>query len=306
MPGVVLLDLAAPEHIFGHCGDPHYSFEVAGLDAGEVRSSAGTVLATPSGLGAIERADTVVVPGFACPIDEWARAAAALRNAARRGARIVSVCVGAFLLAEAGLLDGRRATTHWQHADELAMRYPRVTVLPDVLFVDEGQILTSAGAAAGLDLCMYVVSKDQGVGLAARIARRTVITLHRAGGQAQFIERPALHSSEGVISDVQSWAMGHLSDTVTVEIMARRALLSPRSFQRKFVVATGISPGAWLLRQRLAEAQRLLAETDLSVQQVARKVGLESDEGLRQHFRKYFRTTPTAYRKSFQYSSHRT
>ncbi|MGL6235550.1 MAG: GlxA family transcriptional regulator [Segniliparus sp.] len=300
LPGVVLLDLAAPAHLFGHCGEGKYAFELAGLSAGPAPDSTGVVLCPKSGLTALEGADTVVVPGCGVPgLSFPEEAVEALRTAHARGARVMSVCTGAFLLAEAGLLDGRRATTHWMHTEELARRYPKVTTVPDVLFVDEGRILTSAGVAAGLDLCLHVVRRDHGAAHAAEVARRTVIAPHREGGQAQYIEQPVPQRPEDSLADIRQWAIEHLSEPIAIADMARRALLSTRSFQRKFVAETATSPGAWLLRQRVAAAQRLLAETSLGVDEVANAVGLGSAEGLRQHFRKQLRTTPTAYRRAF-------
>lgn len=300
LPGVVLLDLAAPAHLFGHCGEGRYEFQLAGLAPGPVPDSTGVVLCAEHGLAALARADTVVVPGYG-PLDNPAppEAAEAVRAAYDRGARVMSVCTGAFLLAEAGLLDGRSATTHWAHTDELARLHPKVTSVPDVLFVDEGRILTSAGVAAGLDLCLHVIRRDHGAAYAAEAARRTVIAPYREGGQAQYIQRPVPERSGDSLADVRAWALERLAEPITVADMARRALLSTRSFQRRFVAETATSPGAWLLRQRIAAAQRLLAETRLSVEEIAAASGLSSAEGMRQHFRKQLRTTPTAYRRAF-------
>lgn len=300
LPGVLLLDLAAPAHLFGHCGAGKYEFELASLRAGPVPDSTGLVLLAKSGLSALERADTVIVPG--CGKHEPAfpeTAVGAICAAHARGARIVSICTGAFLLAQAGLLDGRAATTHWMHTDALARLHPAVAVVPDVLFVDEGQVLTSAGVAAGLDLCLHIIRKDHGAAYAAQIARLSVIAPHREGGQAQYIERPVPQREGDSLAAVRAWALERLAEPISIADMARKAMLSPRSFQRKFVAETATSPGAWLLRQRVAAAQRLLAETGLGVEEVANAVGLGSAEGLRQHFRKQLRTTPSAYRKAF-------
>ena len=189
---VVLLDLAAPTHLFGHCGAPHYAFALAGVRPGPIRSSAGIEVMAPAGIEALEHADTIVVPGIGPDADPqgFAAAAHAVARAHRAGARVMSICTGAFVLAEAGVLDGRRATTHWDSTERLARRYPRVSVDPSVLYVDEGSVLTSAGVAAGLDLCLHVIRRDHGAAFAAHIARRTVVAPHRDGGQAQFVGPP--------------------------------------------------------------------------------------------------------------------
>jgi AraC family transcriptional activator FtrA len=307
-PGVLLLDLAAPTHVFGHCGAPRYTFSIAGLQAGPVTTSTGFDVLAPRGLEALEDADTIVVPGT---IDHHPAEAcvAPLRAAAARGARIMSVCTGAFALAAAGLLDGRRATTHWDSCADLAERHPQVTVEPGVLYVDEGDVLTSAGVAAGIDLCLHVVRRDHGAELAAQIARRTVVAPHRDGGQAQFVRRPidgggpgedAARAVAAGLEPTRAWALGRLREPLDVATMARHAHVSPRTFARRFREETGTTPAQWLLDQRTLAAQELLESTDLPVEEVAARSGFGSAASLRQHLARRARTTPTAYRRAFR------
>lgn len=306
LPGVLLLDLAAPSHVFGHCGAPDYSFALAGIQRGLVPTSTGFDLMAPRGLNALKSADTIVVPGTATigrPDDVLLNA---LRRAATRGARVLSVCTGAFTLAHAGLLDGRRATTHWTETDRLATTFPKVTVDPAVLYVDQGQVLTSAGVAAGLDLCLHVVRRDLGAERAADIARRMVVPPHRDGGQAQFLRRPIERLPEqsgphaAGLQATRAWALGHLTEPLTVDQMARHASVSPRTFARRFVEETGTSPAHWLLDQRTRAAQELLEHTDLPIEDVARGSGFGSTAVLREHLRRRLHTTPTAYRRTFR------
>jgi AraC family transcriptional activator FtrA len=304
LDGVVLLDLAAPTHLFGHCGSPHYRFELAGLQPGPVRTSTGFDVLAPHGADALARADTIVVPGLEAHHSPSAirTAAAAIATAHRRGARVMSICTGAFVLAEAGLLDGRRATTHWSAAAELALRYASVTVDPSVLYVDEGSVLTSAGVAAGLDLCLHVIRRDHGATLAGQAARRTVVAPHRDGGQAQFIERPIDEPSAptGSLEPTRAWALSRLHAALDVKTMARRACMSPRTFARRFRQETGTTPGQWVLDQRTRAAQSLLESTDLPVEHVAARSGFGSAATLRIHFGRRLTTTPTAYRRNFR------
>jgi AraC family transcriptional activator FtrA len=227
---------------------------------------------------------------------------AAIRRAHAHGARVLSICTGAFVLAEAGLLDGRRATTHWASTGELASGYPKVTVDPSVLYVDEGSVLTSAGVAAGLDLCLHVIRRDHGARLAAHLARRTVVAPHRDGGQAQFVERPIDGDRAGgsSLEPTRQWALTQLEQPLDVAALARRACMSPRTFARRFRQETGTTPAQWVLEQRTRAAQSLLESTDLPVEHVAARCGFGSAATLRTHFTRRLSTSPTSYRRSFR------
>ncbi|MFL5860696.1 MAG: GlxA family transcriptional regulator [Solirubrobacteraceae bacterium] len=304
LEGVVLLDLASPTHVFGHCGAPHYSFRLAAIRPGPVRSSTGLDVLATDGIDALDQADTIVVPGIGPDTDPvgFGAAAAAIARAHRNGARVMSICTGAFVLAEAGVLDGRRATTHWASADRLATRYPGVSVDPTVLYVDEGSVLTSAGVAAGLDLCLHVVCRDHGAAHAAYIARRTVVAPHRDGGQAQFLLRPSGDpiSAGASLEPTRRWALDRLEERLDVPTLARQACMSPRSFARRFRQETGTTPAQWMLQQRTHAAQTLLETTDLPVEHVASRTGFGSATSLRTHFGRRLATTPTAYRRAFR------
>ena len=307
LPGVVLLDLAAPCHLFGHVGAPRYALTLVGATAGQEPAAPGTgglLLAGLAGLDALQDADTVVVPGY----EDATRAAppehvlAALRAAATRGARVMSVCTGAFALAHAGLLDGRRATTHWHETDALATAFPAVRVEPGALFVDEGQVLTSAGVAAGLDLCLHVVRRDHGVAVATAAARRTVIAPHRDGGQAQFVERPLPDPAAGAVdlAPTRAWALERLDAPLEVRDLARHAGVSPRTLARRFREETGATPARWVRAQRIARARELLEHDARPVEEVARACGFGDAGTLRRHFAHAVGTTPTAYRRTFR------
>jgi transcriptional regulator GlxA family with amidase domain len=298
LDGVVAFDLAIPAQTFTTAGSG-YEFVSCSIGGGEVRTTTGFSLRPHSGLEAVEIADTVVVPAyfdvFAPPP---AKALEALRAAANRGARILSVCTGAFALAHAGLLDGRRATTHWAFAEEMGRRFPAVEVDADALYVDEGQVMTSAGLSAGIDLCLHLIRKDCGAVVGDRVARHMVAAPHREGGQAQFIERsqtPAV----GSLKETRRWAAERLQEPLDVAAMANHACVSPRTFARRFREETGTTPLQWLLDQRVQEARRLLEETDLPIEAVAWRAGFGTAASLREHFRRAMATTPTAYRRSF-------
>jgi len=275
---VVAFDLSTPAQVFGN-QPGRYVFTACGARAGSVATTTGFAVDVPRGLDALAQADTVLVPGLR-PVD-WPPPPPvldALRAAHARGARVASICTGAFVLAHAGLLDGRRATTHWAHAQQLAERYPAVTVDPGVLYVDEGDVLTSAGVAAGIDLCLHLVRRDHGAEVANAAARQIVVAPHRDGGQAQFVEAPLPPAGERGLAATRAWAVQRLREPLTVAGMARHAACSERTFARR----------------------RLLEATDLPVEDVAGQAGFGTAASLRAHFRRATATTPLAYRRSFR------
>jgi AraC family transcriptional activator FtrA len=279
---------------------PWYRFKVCSLEAGPVRATGGVTVQAVGGLNAVRRAHTIVIPGWR-DADERPPDVLldALRRAHRRGARIVSICSGVFVLAAAGLLDGKRATTHWRYAERLAARFPRIRVEPDVLYVDEGQVLTSAGSAAGMDLCLHIVRSDYGAEIANQVAKRLVVPPHREGGQAQYVSASVHADATRGLARLLEWMHGGLHRNLTVEALARHARMSRRSFARRFRAETGTTPHRWLTHQRLLAAQRRLESTDESVDEIAEHVGMQTAATLRHHFRASFRTSPTAYRRRF-------
>ena len=303
LDGLVAFDLTAPAQAFGLAsrpgGEPLYEFSTCSVDGGEVRTTSGFGVRPQAGLGAIRHADTVVVPAYAAVLDPPPeQALAALRAAERRGARVLSVCSGAFALAHAGLLDGRRAATHWAWAGELARRFPAVEVDPDALYVDEEEVMTSAGLSAGIDLSLHVIRKDFGAAAGERVARHMVAAPHREGGQAQFAAHPPTEPG-GSLEPTRRWACGRLAEPLDVAAMSRHARVSSRTFARRFREETGTTPLQWLLAQRVLEARRLLEESDLPVETVAWRCGFGTAASLRDHFRRATATTPTAYRRAF-------
>ena len=307
--GVAPFEMAVPCEVFGidrsELGVPWYRHMICAAESPPIRSSQGFTIDTPYGLDDVVRADTVVVPAWgAAQLDDDPPAPLldALRAAHRRGARILSVCSGAFVLAAAGLLDGRRATTHWMHAEALAERYPEIDVDPDVLYVDEGDVMTSAGTAAGIDLCLHVVRLDFGAEIANAVARRMVVPPHREGGQAQFVEAPMTSGEPGSdrFAATLEHMLEHLDEPLSVETMADRAAMSPRTFARRFRATTGTTPGQWLVRQRVLLAQRLLETTDDPVELIAVRCGFGTAAGLRLHFRRVLDTSPLVYRRTFR------
>ena len=258
------------------------------------------MLHVPWRLSSVARADTIIVPGIddlARPIPDAVKRA--IRTAIRRGARVASICTGAFVVAATGALDGLRATTHWMVAPELARRHPQITVDANVLYIDNGHILTSAGAAAGLDLCLYLVRRDLGAEIAARTARAVVMPLERAGGQAQFIAYAPPSETGTPIGKLVEWIEANLTANLSLAQLARRAAMSARTLSRRFDEQVGETPAAWIARARVARAQRLLETTDQSVEEVAGAVGFRSSTVLRDHFSRVLGTTPRAYRQSF-------
>ncbi|MGH3659109.1 MAG: GlxA family transcriptional regulator, partial [Micromonosporaceae bacterium] len=273
---------------------------------GPVRTSHGFAVVADRGPEILAEADTVVIPGTYAegPVYQGkldpATAAALARI--RPGSRVMSICTGAFVLAAAGLLDGRRATTHWAHADRFRSLYPDVDLGPEALYVDNGDILTSAGVAAGIDLCLHVVRSDVGSEIANRAARRCVVPPLRAGGQAQFIERHLHEAGADGTAPTRAWALSRLDQTLDVTTMARHARMSVRTFSRRFAAETGLTPARWITQQRLTYARELLETTDLSVDQVAHRTGLGTGATLRQQMRSALGVAPTAYRRTFRAS----
>jgi transcriptional regulator GlxA family with amidase domain len=300
--GVVLADLATPCEVFGRArrDDGSACYEVRICSSARDVASEHVRLRVPWRLSALDRADTVIVPG----IDDIARVVPpdvtrAIRRAVDRGACVASICSGAFVLAATGALDGKRATTHWLAAAELARRFPRIAVDANVLYVDNGRVLTSAGAAAGLDLCLHLVRRDLGAAAAAKVARAAVMPLERSGGQAQFIDHPPPAADGSSLEPVLAWLDRHLGEEVTLRAIARRAATSPRTLTRKFRAQVGTTPARWVARARVRSAQRLLETTGLSIERVAAEVGFGSAAVLRQQFTRLVGTSPQAYRRAF-------
>jgi len=292
---VELFALERPE-----LGVDWYDFAVCAIEPGPIRAAGGITLAAPFAPELLEKADTIVIPGWR-DADEAPPPAILdqLRAAHARGARLCSICSGVFLLAAAGLLDGRRATTHWRYTERLARRYPSIDVQPDDLYVDAGQVITSAGSAAGLDMLLHLVRRDYGARIGNLVAQRLVVPVHREGGQAQYLPRPMAHDEQGRLSKLMDWVRAHPSQAHTVASMARRAAMSPRTLQRQFQEATGQGPVEWLIRERIAIVKDLLETADLPLAQVAERAGFGSEESLRHHFRRLAATTPGAYRRQF-------
>jgi len=304
LDGVVAFDLTAPSQAFavasGPGGTPLYAVSTCSEGGAEVSTTSGFAIRPQHGLDALARADTVVVPGYFAVLEPPPDTVTeALRRAAQRGARVLSVCTGAFALAHAGLLDGHRATTHWAFAEQLASRFPAIEVDAAALYVDEGEVMTSAGLSAGIDLGLHVVRKDFGAAAGDAVARRMVAAPHREGGQAQFIKRLPV-GEPGSLKATRRWAAERLEEPLDVATMARHAGVSPRTFARRFREETGTTPLRWLLAQRVLEARRLLEESDLPIDDVAWRAGFGTAASLREHFRRATSTTPTAYRSSFQ------
>jgi transcriptional regulator GlxA family with amidase domain len=305
-PHMAPFELSVPCEVFGldrsELVDPWYEFFVASTVAGPIPTGVGFTIETPYGIDDLARADTIVIPADHKYTDPPEELLDALRAAHRRGARVVSFCSGAFVLAATGLLDGRCATTHWAHADELRRRYPQIRVDPRVLYVDAGDgIYTSAGTAAGIDLCLHLVRLDHGAEVANGVARRMVVPPHRDGGQAQYVDLPVpVQDDDDPIGSTMSWMLEHLDEPMTVDELAARSLMSPRTFARRFRATTGTTPHQWLLRQRILFAQRLLESGDESIDRIASLAGCGSAANLRHHFGREVAASPVAYRRTFR------
>ena len=292
---VEVFGLSRPE-----MGRNWYRFDACSLDSGLLRSTGGVHFHAGRGLSAFAHAGTIVIPGWkGVDVPPPPRLIAALRTAHASGARLVSICSGVFVLAATGLLDGRRATTHWRFVDALQSKYPKIRVEADVLYVDEGRILTSAGSAAGIDLCLHIVRQDFGAEIANQVARRLVVPPHRDGGQAQFIPEPVRKMSNGGLAPILTWLERNLDRELSVAELARHAAMSPRTFARQFRRQTGTTPHQWLTHLRLLAAQRRLERTNEGIDAIAEAVGWQTAATLRQHFSRELGTSPTAYRRRF-------
>ncbi|OON71827.1 helix-turn-helix domain-containing protein [Streptomyces tsukubensis] len=304
--GGPIFESSIPLSVFGidrqDAGVPRYRLLVSAGEEGPLRTTGGLELTAPHGLEAVARAGTVVVPAWrsiTSPPPE--DALDALRRAHEEGARIVGLCTGAFVLAAAGLLDGRPATTHWMYAPTLAKRYPSVHVDPRELFVDDGDVLTSAGTAAGIDLCLHIVRSDHGTEAAGALARRLVVPPRRSGGQERYLDRSLPEEiGSDPLAEVVAWALEHLHEQFDVETLAARAYMSRRTFDRRFRSLTGSAPLQWLITQRVLQAQRLLETSDYSVDEVAGRCGFRSPVALRGHFRRQLGSSPAAYRAAYR------
>ncbi|MCS2154895.1 GlxA family transcriptional regulator [Scandinavium goeteborgense] len=310
--GIVVFDQIIPFHLSVPCavfekarnadGELMYQLQVCATEPGPLRTNAGFSIIAEHALAALEQADMVIVPSWSDPdLSPPDELIAALIQAHERGAKIVGLCMGAFVLAAAGLLHGRPATTHWNWMADFSRRYPSVSIDPNVLYVDDGDIVTSAGTAASIDCCLHLVRQQCGAETANSVARQLVVPPHRQGGQAQFIERPVCNTVSGDhFTQALNWAAEHLQQELTVDILAGKAFMSRRSFTRRFQQTTGTTVTQWLLNQRLAVAQRFLEKTDQPVENIAQASGFSSALSMRRHFQQQFRTSPSLYRREFK------
>jgi AraC family transcriptional regulator, transcriptional activator FtrA len=281
-------------------GEDWYRFITCAAEPGPLRALGGITVQSDAALDVLPSAGTIIVPGWkgadAAPSEQLIRA---LLQAHAAGARLLTICSGVFVLAATGLLDGKRVTTHWRYAEKLQRLYPRLNVDANVLYVDEGQILTSAGSAAGLDLCLHLVRRDYGAAIANQVARRLVLAPHRNGGQAQFIERPILRERHGRLADAIASIIARLHEPMSIDSMAELAAMSPRTFMRRFQETTGKTPAEWLIDARVERARELLEHSDLSVEQIAARSGFGTAATLRHHFRRKLQLSPISYRARF-------
>jgi transcriptional regulator GlxA family with amidase domain len=309
LAGLLPFELGIPHRIFGRAKDsrgrPLYETVTCGVAAGPVRTDADFLISVEHGPEALATADTVVVPASyeLGPVYEEGRLtdelAAALAHI-RPGTRLVSICTGGYVLAAAGYLDGRPATTHWASAEHFQRLFPSVDVDADVLFIDDGDVLTSAGVAAGIDLCLHIVRRDHGAAVANDVARRTVVPPHRDGGQAQFVRRPVPEPTLATTTRARAWALERLHEPIQLRDMAEREAMSVRTFTRRFREEVGISPGQWLTQQRVERARHLLESTDLPVDRVASDAGFGTAQSMRQHLQAALGVPPTVYRRTFR------
>ena len=302
IPGVAPFEFGVVCEVFGidrsDTGGPKFDFTIATADPGPVRTSLGYTMDISAGLEIAGDADLIAVPAHSIDTIDH-RFLRILQEAEARGAWILSVCSGAFALAQAGILDGRRATTHWMHTARLAREYPRTTVDPDVLFVEDRRVVTSAGTAAGIDAALHIVREEFGAAATNVIARRMVIPPQRDGGQAQYIQSPVQDSCSDSLASVSEWMLDNLSEDLTIDLVARKALMSSRTFARRFRADMGTTPAAWLNRQRILRAQQLLELTDRGLETIAQETGFGTAAVMRHHFMKVLQITPTHYRRTF-------
>jgi len=302
LPGVGPFEFGVICEVFGidrtDTGGPTFDFAIATADPGPVRTSMGYDVIVTNGLDVAAEADLIAVPSYAAAgMDE--RYLEVIRAAEARGAWVLSVCSGAFALARAGILEGRKATTHWMYADRLAAEYPGTDVDPDVLFVEDRRVVTSAGTAAGIDAALHIVRKEMGAAATNVIARRMVVPPQRDGGQSQYIESPVQEYTSDSFAIVADWMLENLDQDLTVDQLARKALMSSRTFARRFRADMGTTPAAWLNRQRIIRAQQLLESTDRALEAIAQDTGFGTAAVMRHHFLKVLQTTPTMYRRTF-------
>ncbi|WP_370414287.1 GlxA family transcriptional regulator [Streptomyces fradiae] len=309
LPGLLPFELGIPHRIFGRAKDPAgrplYEIVTCAPVPGPVQTDADFAIHVEHGPEVLATADTVVVPASyeLGPVYEEGRLTDELAAALARirpGTRLVSICTGGYVLAAAGFLDGRPATTHWASAEHFQRAFPKVRVDADVLFVDDGDVLTSAGVAAGIDLCLHIVRRDHGTAVANEVARRTVVPPHRDGGQAQYIARPVPEPGSSTTTAARAWALAHLHEPIQLRDLAVRESMSVRTFTRRFRDEVGVSPGQWLTQQRVERARHLLESTDLPVDQIARDAGFGTAQSLRTHLQAAIGVTPTAYRRTFR------
>ncbi|MBT2364682.1 helix-turn-helix domain-containing protein [Streptomyces sp. ISL-10] len=309
LTGLLPFELGIPHRIFGRAKDAEgrhlYEIVTCALAPGPVRTDADFAVDVEHGPEALATADTVVVPASyeLGPVYEEGRLtedlAAALAHI-RPGTRMVSICTGGYVLAAAGYLDGRTATTHWSSAEHFQRLFPSVRVDADVLFIDDGDVLTSAGVAAGIDLCLHIVRRDHGTAVANEVARRTVVPPHRDGGQAQYIHRPIPEPQLATTTSARAWALGRLHEPIQLRDMAEQESMSVRTFTRRFREEVGVSPGQWLTQQRVERARHLLESTELTVDQVAKDAGFGTAQSMRQHLQSALGVPPTVYRRTFR------
>ncbi|MEU2154627.1 helix-turn-helix domain-containing protein [Streptomyces sp. NPDC019396] len=310
LDGCIPFELGIPQRIFGRAADPggRKLYEVVTCSIrppGPVQTDADFAILVAQGPEALATADTVVVPASyeLGPVFDEGRLTPGLAAALghlRPGTRLVSICTGGYVLAAAGFLDGRRATTHWSHAEHFQRMFPAIEVDADVLFIDDGDVLTSAGVAAGIDLCLHIVRRDHGTAVANDVARRTVVPPHRDGGQAQYIQRPVPEPPLATTSAARAWALDRLHEPIQLRDLAGQESMSVRTFTRRFREEVGVSPGQWLTQQRVQRARQLLESTDLPMDQVAREAGFGTAQSMRQHLLGVLGVTPTVYRRTFR------